>query len=155
SGDPSLQDLLWLKRPWNGSAAYADSKLHDALLAFAVARRWRGVLSNAVEPGRGATKMGGPGAPGDLGAGAAAPARGGGGRRARIGRRASADSTSTTSDRVRLCLPFARSESRRSSSRNARKCPVSGFRTSRSRRDRVLDVERVNEAQALRERVPQ
>jgi NAD(P)-dependent dehydrogenase (short-subunit alcohol dehydrogenase family) len=74
SGDPSLQDLLWLKRPWNGSSAYADSKLHDALIAFAVARRWRDVLSNAVEPGWVATKMGGPGAPDDLEAGAATQA---------------------------------------------------------------------------------
>jgi NAD(P)-dependent dehydrogenase (short-subunit alcohol dehydrogenase family) len=70
SGDPSLEDLLWQKRPWNGSSAYADSKLYDALLAFAVARRWPDVLSNAVEPGWVATKMGGPGAPDDLEAGA-------------------------------------------------------------------------------------
>jgi NAD(P)-dependent dehydrogenase (short-subunit alcohol dehydrogenase family) len=69
SGDASLEDLLWRKRRWNGSAAYADSKLHDAILAFAVARRWPGVLSNAVEPGWVATKMGGPGAPDDLEAG--------------------------------------------------------------------------------------
>ncbi len=70
SGDASLEDLLWRERPWNGSAAYADSKLHDAILAFAVARRWPDVLSNAVEPGWVATKMGGPGAPDDLEAGA-------------------------------------------------------------------------------------
>jgi NAD(P)-dependent dehydrogenase (short-subunit alcohol dehydrogenase family) len=70
SGDPSLEDLLWRERPWNGSSAYADSKLHDAILAFAVARKWRGVLSNAVEPGWVPTKMGGPGAPDDLEAGA-------------------------------------------------------------------------------------
>ena len=74
SGDPSLEDLLWLKRRWNGSSAYADSKLHDALLAFAIARRWPGVLSNAVEPGWVPTKMGGPGAPDDLEAGAATQA---------------------------------------------------------------------------------
>jgi NAD(P)-dependent dehydrogenase (short-subunit alcohol dehydrogenase family) len=74
SGDPSLEDLLWQKRPWNGSAAYADSKLHDALLAFAVARRWPDVLSNAVEPGWVPTKMGGPGAPDDLETGAATQA---------------------------------------------------------------------------------
>ena len=36
------------------------------LLAFAVARRWPGVLSNAVEPGWVPTKMGGPGAPDDM-----------------------------------------------------------------------------------------
>jgi NAD(P)-dependent dehydrogenase (short-subunit alcohol dehydrogenase family) len=70
SGDPSLNDLTWSARPWSGSSAYADSKLHDAILAFAVARKWPSVLSNAVEPGWVATKMGGPGAPDDLDAGA-------------------------------------------------------------------------------------
>jgi NAD(P)-dependent dehydrogenase (short-subunit alcohol dehydrogenase family) len=61
-----LDDIVWRKRPWNGSTAYAESKLHDAMLAFAVARLWPGVLSNAVEPGWVATRMGGPGAPDDL-----------------------------------------------------------------------------------------
>ena len=62
-----LDDILWRKRRWDGSAAYAESKLHDAMLAFAVARRWRNVLSNALEPGWVPTKMGGPGAPDDMG----------------------------------------------------------------------------------------
>ena len=66
SGDASLQDLTWERRPWQGQQAYADSKLHDVLLAFAVARRWSDVLSNALEPGWVATKMGGPGAPDNL-----------------------------------------------------------------------------------------
>jgi NAD(P)-dependent dehydrogenase (short-subunit alcohol dehydrogenase family) len=65
-GDASLDDPQWIRRRWNGSQAYSDSKLFDAVLAFAVARRWPGVLSNAVEPGWVPTKMGGPGAPGDL-----------------------------------------------------------------------------------------
>jgi NAD(P)-dependent dehydrogenase (short-subunit alcohol dehydrogenase family) len=69
-GDASLADLEWNARPWRGAQAYADSKLHDVILAFAIARRWPKVLSNAVEPGWVPTKMGGPGAPGDL---AAAP----------------------------------------------------------------------------------
>ena len=69
SGDPSLKDLTWSARSWNGSSAYADSKLHDLILAFAVARKWPDVLSNALEPGWVATKMGGPGAPDDLAAG--------------------------------------------------------------------------------------
>ncbi len=69
SGDPSLNDLAWETRPWRGQQAYSDSKLHDALLAFAVARRWPGVYSNAVEPGWVPTKMGGPQAPDDLDAG--------------------------------------------------------------------------------------
>jgi len=65
-GDPSLDDLQWERRRWNGSQAYADTKLHDVLLAFGVARRWPGVLSNAVDPGWVPTRMGGPGAPDDL-----------------------------------------------------------------------------------------
>lgn len=66
SGDPSLKDLIWEQRPWNGYAAYSDSKLHDVILAFAIARKWKDVHSNSVEPGWVATKMGGPGAPDSL-----------------------------------------------------------------------------------------
>ena len=65
-GNEDLQDLQWVRRRWNGAQAYADSKLFDVVLAFAVARRWPGVLSNALEPGWVPTKMGGPGAPDDL-----------------------------------------------------------------------------------------
>jgi len=65
-GDASLKDLKWEHRPWQGQQAYSDSKLHDVLLAFAVARRWPDVYSNALEPGWVPTKMGGPGAPDDL-----------------------------------------------------------------------------------------
>jgi NAD(P)-dependent dehydrogenase (short-subunit alcohol dehydrogenase family) len=65
-GDPDLTDLQWTTRRWNGSQAYADSKLFDVVLAFAIARRWPEVYSNALEPGWVATKMGGPGAPDDL-----------------------------------------------------------------------------------------
>jgi NAD(P)-dependent dehydrogenase (short-subunit alcohol dehydrogenase family) len=46
--------------------AYSDTKFHDVLLAFAVARVWPDVFSNAVEPGWVATKMGGPSATDDL-----------------------------------------------------------------------------------------
>jgi NAD(P)-dependent dehydrogenase (short-subunit alcohol dehydrogenase family) len=63
SGDATLNDLTWSRRPCNGSSAYSDSKLHNVILAFAVARRWSDVLSNAVDPGWAATKMGGRGAP--------------------------------------------------------------------------------------------
>jgi NAD(P)-dependent dehydrogenase (short-subunit alcohol dehydrogenase family) len=66
SGDASLEDLVWERRPWQGQQAYSDSKLHDVLLAFAVARRWPAVLSNALEPGWVRTKMGGPEAPDNL-----------------------------------------------------------------------------------------
>ncbi|HTJ13536.1 MAG TPA: SDR family NAD(P)-dependent oxidoreductase [Dinghuibacter sp.] len=63
-GDASVSDLLWEQRRWNASSAYADSKLHDVLLAYAVARRWPSIYSNAVDPGWVATRMGGRGAPG-------------------------------------------------------------------------------------------
>jgi NAD(P)-dependent dehydrogenase (short-subunit alcohol dehydrogenase family) len=66
NGDPSLDDLAWKKRSWNGIQAYSDTKLHDVMLAFAIARRWPDVLSNALEPGWVATKMGGAHAPDNL-----------------------------------------------------------------------------------------
>jgi NAD(P)-dependent dehydrogenase (short-subunit alcohol dehydrogenase family) len=65
-GDPHLNDLQWRSRRWDGAQAYSDSKLFDVVLAFAVARLWPQALSNAVDPGWVATKMGGPGAPGDI-----------------------------------------------------------------------------------------
>jgi NAD(P)-dependent dehydrogenase (short-subunit alcohol dehydrogenase family) len=61
-----LTDLNWTARSWQGSAAYAESKLLDVMLAFAIARRWRNVFSNALEPGWVPTRMGGPGAPDDM-----------------------------------------------------------------------------------------
>jgi len=65
-GDPDFNDLQWKRRRWNWSQAYSDSKFFDAVLAFAMARRWPDVRSNAVDPGWVATKMGGRGAPDDL-----------------------------------------------------------------------------------------
>ncbi len=59
-------DILWKRRRWNGSQAYAETKFQDALLTFAVARLFPEVKSNAVEPGWVPTKMGGAGAPDDL-----------------------------------------------------------------------------------------
>jgi NAD(P)-dependent dehydrogenase (short-subunit alcohol dehydrogenase family) len=74
SGDPTLRDLEWNARKWDGSQAYSDSKLHDVILAFAIARLWPAVLSNAVDPGWVPTRMGGRGAPDDLSQGAASQA---------------------------------------------------------------------------------
>jgi NAD(P)-dependent dehydrogenase (short-subunit alcohol dehydrogenase family) len=65
-GDGSLRDIDWVERRWNATTAYSESKLYLTALAFAVARHWPGVLSNAVDPGWVPTKMGGAGAPGDL-----------------------------------------------------------------------------------------
>lgn len=64
--EANLDDILWRRRRWDGAAAYAESKLHDAMLAFAIARRWPEVFSNVLEPGWVPTKMGGPGAPDDM-----------------------------------------------------------------------------------------
>jgi len=50
----------------NGRISYADSKLHVLILSMAVARKWPGVCSNAVDPGWVPTKMGGHGAPDNL-----------------------------------------------------------------------------------------
>ena len=65
-GDASLKDVAWEERPWQGQQAYSDTKLHDVLLAFAIARLWPDVLSNAVEPGWVSTRMGGAAATDDL-----------------------------------------------------------------------------------------
>jgi NAD(P)-dependent dehydrogenase (short-subunit alcohol dehydrogenase family) len=65
-GNASLADLTWDTRRWSGYNAYADSKLHNVILAFTVARKWSNIYSNALEPGWVATKMGGPGAPDSL-----------------------------------------------------------------------------------------
>jgi NAD(P)-dependent dehydrogenase (short-subunit alcohol dehydrogenase family) len=57
---------------WSGersTGSYSDSKLFVTALAFAVARIWPDVFSNAVDPGWVPTRMGGPGAPDDLGQG--------------------------------------------------------------------------------------
>jgi NAD(P)-dependent dehydrogenase (short-subunit alcohol dehydrogenase family) len=45
---------------------YSDTKLHVLMLCKAVARKWKGVYANALDPGWVPTKMGGIGAPDDL-----------------------------------------------------------------------------------------
>jgi NAD(P)-dependent dehydrogenase (short-subunit alcohol dehydrogenase family) len=62
----ALRDIDWIERRWQSTRAYSESKLYVTALAFAVARRWPDVLSNAVDPGWVPTKMGGPRAPDDL-----------------------------------------------------------------------------------------
>ncbi len=70
AGRANLDDPQWERRSWNGSQAYCDSKLYDVLLAFAIARRYPRLRSNAVDPGWIKTKLGGHGATGELPAGA-------------------------------------------------------------------------------------
>jgi NAD(P)-dependent dehydrogenase (short-subunit alcohol dehydrogenase family) len=50
-GEGSLRDLDWTERRWDTARVYAESKLHVVALALFLARRWPGVLSNAVDPG--------------------------------------------------------------------------------------------------------
>jgi NAD(P)-dependent dehydrogenase (short-subunit alcohol dehydrogenase family) len=68
-GEGPLDDMDWSKRSWDTYRAYSESKLYVTALAFAVARRWPQVFSNAVDPGWVPTKMGGRSAPDDLEAG--------------------------------------------------------------------------------------
>lgn len=70
-GEGSLRDLDWNERSWDTGKAYAESKLQVVALAFALARRWPGSSSNAVDPGWVRTRMGGASAPVDLDTGAA------------------------------------------------------------------------------------
>lgn len=68
-GDSSLNDVTWTKKRWSGMQAYSDSKLHNVMLGFAMARLWPDVESNVVNPNWVRTKMGGAGAPGRVEAG--------------------------------------------------------------------------------------
>ena len=65
-GEGPLDDIDWSKRSWDTYRAYSESKLYVTTLAFAVARHWPKVSSNAVDPGWVPTRMGGRGAPDDL-----------------------------------------------------------------------------------------
>lgn len=69
-GRVDLADLRWDHKPWDGTQAYCDSKLYDVVLAFAVARLWTDVRTNAVDPGWIKTRMGGPDAEDELPEGA-------------------------------------------------------------------------------------
>jgi NAD(P)-dependent dehydrogenase (short-subunit alcohol dehydrogenase family) len=61
-GDTRLRDFS----PDTGRYDYSDSKLHVVILSMAVARKWPGAYSNAVNPGWVPTKMGGRSAPDSL-----------------------------------------------------------------------------------------
>ncbi|WP_306664875.1 SDR family NAD(P)-dependent oxidoreductase [Streptomyces sp. Rer75] len=58
-----------LRRLAAGPASYDDTKLWVTTLALALASRWEGTTSHAVDPGWVPTRMGGRGAPDDLTAG--------------------------------------------------------------------------------------
>lgn len=58
-----------LRRLADGAVSYSDSKLWVTALALALASRWEGTSSHAVDPGWVPTRMGGPSAPDDLTAG--------------------------------------------------------------------------------------
>ncbi|XAS74285.1 SDR family NAD(P)-dependent oxidoreductase [Micrococcaceae bacterium Sec5.1] len=62
-GDTDLDGVDWSGA--RTSRSYSDSKLFVTTLAAAIARRWPGVLSHAVDPGWVPTRMGGPGASDD------------------------------------------------------------------------------------------
>jgi NAD(P)-dependent dehydrogenase (short-subunit alcohol dehydrogenase family) len=66
-------DDLQHESMWTPDAAYADSKLAMTVIAFAAARHFPGVPSNAVHPGWVRTKMSGGAAPLDVDAGADTP----------------------------------------------------------------------------------
>ena len=63
AGTGALRDLDFVTRRWDAARAYRESKLHVVALAFALARRWPDVLSNAVDPGWARSRMGGRSAP--------------------------------------------------------------------------------------------
>jgi NAD(P)-dependent dehydrogenase (short-subunit alcohol dehydrogenase family) len=65
-GDPSLKNLTGGTGSAHDYPTYSDSKLHNLILAMAVARKWPDVYANAVNPGWVPTKMGGSAAPDNL-----------------------------------------------------------------------------------------
>lgn len=68
NGNAGLEDITWQtrgERGWSDSQAYADSKLHNIMFAFAFNRHY-GIPTASVDPGWVKTKMGGPSAMDDL-----------------------------------------------------------------------------------------
>lgn len=64
SGRAKFEDLDWNTKA--SSVSYSDSKLLITAFSAAIARRWKHVFCNAVDPGWVPTKMGGPSASDDL-----------------------------------------------------------------------------------------
>jgi hypothetical protein len=64
--NPNLDDLQWIRRRWNAARAYAESKLLDVTLAFALARRWAPGPLQRGRPRLGAHPHGRPYASDDL-----------------------------------------------------------------------------------------
>jgi NAD(P)-dependent dehydrogenase (short-subunit alcohol dehydrogenase family) len=65
-GDSSLDNLPVGTHKGSSDLTYSDTKLHDVILSMAVARKWKDVYANAIDPGWVPTKMGGAGAPDNL-----------------------------------------------------------------------------------------
>lgn len=65
-GRPNLEDMTWSKRSYGPMTVYCESKVHDILLAFAAARLWPDVESNAIDPEWVQTKLGSFAAPGNV-----------------------------------------------------------------------------------------
>jgi NAD(P)-dependent dehydrogenase (short-subunit alcohol dehydrogenase family) len=63
---PTRPAAFWQDGRWTGRISYSQTKFLVMALAFAVARLWPGVGSNAVDPGWVPTRMGGSSAPDDL-----------------------------------------------------------------------------------------
>jgi NAD(P)-dependent dehydrogenase (short-subunit alcohol dehydrogenase family) len=60
---PAQLATLWRDGRWMGRISYSQTKFLVTALAFAAARLWPGVRSNAVDPGWVPTRMGGSSAP--------------------------------------------------------------------------------------------
>ncbi|KAI1085568.1 short chain dehydrogenase [Whalleya microplaca] len=70
-GSTDLTDFGWRERGaprFSASSAYADTKIYNTMFGYAFARKFgpKGVTAHSVDPGWVPTKMGGPGAPGNL-----------------------------------------------------------------------------------------
>lgn len=65
-GNGTLDNLPVNHQGGTSRVSYSDTKLHDVILTMAVARKWKNIYANAVDPGWVPTKMGGAGAPDSL-----------------------------------------------------------------------------------------